>query len=40
MTFHELSDRDKWVDLMRPAWDDFGNATPGAAELIKIIQSS
>jgi TRAP-type C4-dicarboxylate transport system substrate-binding protein len=40
MTFHELSDRDKWVDLMRPAWEAFGKATPGAAELIKIIQSS
>ncbi len=40
MTFHELSDRDKWVDLMRPAWEEFGKATPGAAELIKIIQTS
>lgn len=40
MSFHELSDRDKWIDLIRPAWDDFGKATPGAAELIKIIQSS
>jgi tripartite ATP-independent transporter DctP family solute receptor len=40
MTFHELSDRDKWVDLMRPAWEEFGKATPGAAELIKIIQNS
>jgi tripartite ATP-independent transporter DctP family solute receptor len=40
MSFHELTDRDKWVDLMRPAWDAFGKATPGAAELIKIIQSS
>jgi tripartite ATP-independent transporter DctP family solute receptor len=40
MSFHELTDRDKWVDLMRPAWDAFGKATPGAGELIKIIQSS
>jgi len=40
MTFHELSDRDKWVDTMRPAWEEFGKATPGAGELLKIIQSS
>jgi tripartite ATP-independent transporter DctP family solute receptor len=40
MSFHELTDRDKWVDLMRPTWDAFGKATPGAAELIKIIQNS
>ena len=40
MSFHELTDREKWVYLMRPAWDAFGKATPGAAELIKIIQSS
>ena len=40
MTFIELTDRDKWVDLVRPVWDEFGKATPGAAELIKIIQSS
>jgi TRAP-type transport system periplasmic protein len=40
MTFYELSDRDKWVDLIRPAWEEFGKATPGAAELLKIIQSS
>lgn len=38
MTFTELTDREKWVDLMRPVWNDFGKATPGAAELIKIIQ--
>ena len=40
MSFHELTDRDKWVDLIRPTWDAFGKGTPGAAELIKIIQSS
>lgn len=40
MSFNELTDRDKWVDLMRPAWDAFGKATPGAADLIKIIQNS
>lgn len=40
MTFVELTDRDKWVDLARPVWEEFGKATPGAAELIKIIQTS
>ncbi|WJR77296.1 TRAP transporter substrate-binding protein [Bradyrhizobium sp. NP1] len=40
MTFVELSDRDKWVEAMRPVWEEFGKATPGAAELIKTIQSS
>lgn len=40
MTFVELSDRNKWVDLVRPVWEEFGKATPGAAELIKIIQTS
>jgi TRAP-type transport system periplasmic protein len=40
MQFVELADRDKWVEVMRPVWDDFGKATPGAAELIKIIQTS
>lgn len=40
MTFVELTDRDKWIDLMRPVWDEFGKATPGAAELIKIVQTS
>jgi tripartite ATP-independent transporter DctP family solute receptor len=40
MTFVELTDRDKWVNLARPVWDEFGKSTPGAAELIKIIQDS
>jgi tripartite ATP-independent transporter DctP family solute receptor len=40
VTFTELTDRDKWVDRVRPVWDEFGKATPGAAELIKAIQSS
>jgi len=38
MTILELSDREKWVDAVRPVWDDFGKNMPGAAELIKIIQ--
>lgn len=40
MTFFELTDREKWIEVMRPVWDAFGKSTPGAAELIKIIQSS
>jgi len=40
MTFNELADREKWVDLMRPVWQAFGTATAGAADLIKIIQNS
>jgi tripartite ATP-independent transporter DctP family solute receptor len=40
MTFLTLSDRDKWVDRMRPVWEEFGKSTPGAAELIQIIQKS
>jgi tripartite ATP-independent transporter DctP family solute receptor len=40
MTFLTLSDRDKWVDRVRPVWDEFGKSTPGAAELIQIIQRS
>jgi TRAP-type transport system periplasmic protein len=38
MSFVDLTDREKWVDAMRPVWADFAKATPGAAELIKIIQ--
>ena len=38
MTFLELDDRDKWVDAVRPVWNDFGKNMPGAAELIQIIQ--
>jgi tripartite ATP-independent transporter DctP family solute receptor len=40
MTFLALSDRDKWIEKVRPAWDTFAKATPGAAELIQIIQKS
>jgi tripartite ATP-independent transporter DctP family solute receptor len=40
MIFADLTDREKWVDVMRPVWNDFGKATPGAAELIKIIQQA
>jgi TRAP-type transport system periplasmic protein len=40
MTFLTLSDRDKWIEKVRPAWDAFGQATPGAAELIQIVQRS
>lgn len=38
MTFLALSDRPKWIDLMRPVWDDFGKTVPGAADLIRVIQ--
>jgi TRAP-type C4-dicarboxylate transport system substrate-binding protein len=38
MTFLALSDREKWVDRVRPVWAEFGKSTPGAAELIEIIQ--
>jgi TRAP-type C4-dicarboxylate transport system substrate-binding protein len=40
LTFVDLQDRDKWVDAVRPVWDQFAKATPGASELIKIIQST
>ena len=38
MTVVTLSDRPAWVDAMKPIWEDFGKRTPGAAELIQIIQ--
>jgi tripartite ATP-independent transporter DctP family solute receptor len=37
MTILTLSDREKWVDAMRPVWAAFGKNTPGAEELIKIV---
>ena len=40
MIFNELSDRDKWVERMRPVWEAFAKSTPGAAELIAAIQAS
>ncbi len=38
MTFLSLADRPKWIELMRPVWDDFGRTVPGAADLIRVIQ--
>lgn len=38
--FLELTDREKWIDTSRAAWAEFGKATPGAAELIDIIQKT
>jgi tripartite ATP-independent transporter DctP family solute receptor len=38
MTFLTLTDRDKWVEKSRPVWAEFGKATPGAAELIELIE--
>jgi len=40
MTFLTLTDREKWVDLVRPVWTDFGKTVPGAAEMIAAIQKS
>jgi tripartite ATP-independent transporter DctP family solute receptor len=40
MTFLTLSDRDKWIEKVRPAWDAFAQSTPGAAELISAIQKA
>jgi tripartite ATP-independent transporter DctP family solute receptor len=40
MTFHELTDRPKWIEAVRPVWKDFGDKTPGAAELIQAIQNT
>jgi TRAP-type C4-dicarboxylate transport system substrate-binding protein len=40
MTFLTLSDREKWVDAVRPVWAEFGKSVPGAAEMIKAIQKS
>lgn len=40
LTFVDLQDRDKWVEAIRPVWGQFAKATPGANELIKIIQST
>jgi len=38
MTFLALSDRPKWIEAMRPVWDEFGKTVPGAADLIRVIQ--
>lgn len=38
MTFLELSDREKWIEASRPVWAEFGQSTPGAAELIEIVK--
>jgi tripartite ATP-independent transporter DctP family solute receptor len=40
MTFLALSDREKWIAKVKPAWDSFAQSTPGAAELIEIIQKT
>lgn len=40
MTVLELSDREKWIELSRPVWAEFARSTPGAAELIEVIQKS
>jgi TRAP-type C4-dicarboxylate transport system substrate-binding protein len=40
MTVLELSDREKWIELSRPVWAEFAKSTPGAAELIEVIQKS
>ncbi|MFM9888032.1 MAG: TRAP transporter substrate-binding protein [Burkholderiales bacterium] len=40
MTFYELTDRPKWIDAVRPVWKEFGEKTPGAAELIQAIQKA
>ena len=40
MTFLTLSDREKWVDAVRPVWAEFGKSVPGGAEMIKAIQQS
>jgi len=36
--FLTLSDRPKWIEAMRPVWNDFGKTVPGAADLIRVIQ--
>jgi len=38
MSFLTLSDREKWVDRVRPVWEEFGKSTPGAAGMIREIQ--
>jgi TRAP-type C4-dicarboxylate transport system substrate-binding protein len=40
MTFLTLSDREKWIEKVKPAWDSFAQSTSGAAELIEIIQKT
>jgi tripartite ATP-independent transporter DctP family solute receptor len=40
MTFLTLTDRDKWVDAVRPVWAEFGKSVPGGAEMIKAIQQA
>jgi TRAP-type transport system periplasmic protein len=39
MTFVTLTDRDKWVEAVRPVWAEFGKTTPGGADMIKAIQA-
>jgi tripartite ATP-independent transporter DctP family solute receptor len=40
LTFVDLQDRGKWIETVQPVWEQFGKATPGANELIRIIQAS
>ncbi|HMN83639.1 MAG TPA: TRAP transporter substrate-binding protein [Burkholderiaceae bacterium] len=40
MSVLTLSDRGKWVDTMRPIWDDFAKRTPDSADLIKAVLAS
>jgi tripartite ATP-independent transporter DctP family solute receptor len=39
MTVLTLTDRDKWVERVKPVWDEFAKSTPGGAELMKAIQA-
>ncbi|HZQ15033.1 MAG TPA: TRAP transporter substrate-binding protein [Pseudolabrys sp.] len=40
MTFLELTDREKWVEKVRPAWAEFAKTVPGAAELVQAVQEN
>jgi TRAP-type C4-dicarboxylate transport system substrate-binding protein len=40
MTVLELTDREKWVEASRSAWDEFAKSTPGAGELIDVIKKT
>ena len=38
MSFVQLADREKWIELARPVWEEFGRSVPGAADLIRVVQ--
>ena len=40
MTILTLTDREKWVDAVRPVWENAAKASPDAAALIKLVASS